>query len=122
MATTINITARTLPAGHAVLGPLPVPVGLTSLALRIDATQHMNPGVVFTFGVELSYDGGTTWAFAASTTREGGVAFGDQGVVENNMGLSLALDQPNNTQRRIRATVDLVGGSLVTAGGTVTVS
>lgn len=119
--TTLTIGSRVLAPGNVILGPFNVPRNLTSFRVELDATQHLNPGVMLTIAVELSFDNGSTWAFVASGSRSGGVVFEDGGAVSTTMVIETDLPDPTNNQRRIRFPVTLNGGSFTTAGGTVVV-
>jgi hypothetical protein len=118
----INIPSVILAAGLRQFVPFNVPQGVSRAAVSIDATQHLNTGVVCILSAEFSYDGGQTWKDQLSTQRNGGIAVGDGGVVVNTMDFSCDIAQPNLANRRVRFQVELIGGSFTTAGGTLTLS
>ena len=115
------IGAAILPSGRTEFGPFNVAPNLTTVAIEIDSTQHLNPGVMVSIGLEISYDNGATWVSFGMATRPGGVAFGDGGVVVTTLDLSTAMEQPGNNQRRIRGFIENGGGSFTTSGGQIRV-
>jgi hypothetical protein len=116
----LTFGARVLSAGRTIIGPFTVPEGLTRFVVTIDTTQHLNPGVVVTLGVEMSQDAGATWQVLTTTARGGGVVTDeDTGAGITTMHIETLLPQPNNLQRRLRFGMQIEGGSLTTAGGAV---
>lgn len=115
-----TIGSRTVAAGSFTIGPTQVAASRSRIVASLDATQHLNSGVTLTLLLEISYDGGSTWRFVTSTSRQGGIAFGDEGEVVNTMDFSLALNpEEGNRRRQVRVSAELTGGSFVTAGGFV---
>lgn len=118
---TQTIPQATYQVGTRNLGPFNVPNGATNVTLTFDRSQWTDPAVKLTARFELSLDNGATWSpnpagqptwpwgsFPVTITSEGGVI----GVPSTQQ--SIALPDPTNTQRKVRAVVTVAGGPLTT--------
>lgn len=120
---TVVLPQGTYPAGTRTLGPVAVPNGTTAFVLSLDRTNWTNVNVKVALTFDLSLDGGTTWnphpdadPFPVGLTAEGGTARDKNGNVVNTTTLSAPVPDVTNTNRRVRATLVITGGSLTTSG------
>lgn len=106
-----NPGTRTLPSAS-------IPVGYTQFEMVIDRTNWTDPAVKISAQIDLSFDGGATWATPwARLTAEGGPvqpASPLPGAPNPNETTMVSdLGDPNNAARRARASFTISGGPLV---------
>ena len=114
--------------GSVSFGPVAVARGVSSIKLAFDRTNLLDATASISFSVEFSFDGGATWSGAdpaipyrgVAATASGGTILDGDGVTILESSISIAVPQPNNSQRRARGTLS-VNKAILTAG-TLTVS
>jgi len=125
MSRSLILPQGTYPIGTRTLGPVTIPLGVTFVALELAGAAMTNPALALTVTLDLSLDGGTTWAsvspstptdpFPVIATMEGGM-LNKQGTFQDPYYLSVTgIPAPTNANRRVRATVVIAGASLTTA-------
>ena len=102
-------------------GPLPIPVGLSSVRIEWDITSHTDPTIELRINTELSLNNGVSWRYFFGFTRLGGVGRDDDGSVSTLSYMKVNIPQPLSTQRQLRGVFVLTGGSLTTSGTLVVV-
>lgn len=106
--------------GHFNLPDAAVNVGITRYLFTVDVSQMHDPLTHLTITLECSYDNGQSWNFWCSAERPGGPdLIAKDGITVLPMSISGPLDQPQNANRRVRGSVDIVGP--ITLGATVEV-
>lgn len=118
----------TLQPGQRAFGPVAVPDALSSATLTVDRTQWTDPTVVLAVTLDLSIDGGVTWASMtpSEATDPFPIAFESEGgaVLDKNgnpsLVTSMTADFPPVSNRQLRGTITLTGGPLTTTVGLVT--
>jgi hypothetical protein len=121
-AQTIPVFSGTLQPGTRTLPPTSIPVGDSVLTLSIDRANWTAPAVTASMSADLSFDGGVTWLNGwVAFTAIGGPNQAPTPINPNpNMSfVTTDLGDPNNANRKIRASVTTAGGPLTT---TVTVT
>lgn len=89
-----------------------VPVGMTKCVVRLPRNGWpVRPGVakageVVEATVEISFDGGQTWPFLRGVGSHGGDYFNRRGDLVVETTLSFDVPEPDNPQRRVRATLE----------------
>lgn len=83
-----------------------VPAGFSLFRLTVNRFAWPDGPGVATMHVEVSQDNGVTWPDIASATLDGG-AIPFRGNIDPPSRVTIQLPNPENTQRRIRATVVL---------------
>lgn len=125
MASTIVLPQGTYPIGTRTLGPANVPQGVSSVELQLDGTQMTDPALHLTVGLDLSLDGGATWASTnpGVATDPFPVAMETQGGSKTRTGapvpiynLGTNIPSPSSSTRQIKATVTITGTPLTTKG------
>ena len=120
---TIPLAGRTFQAGLTSLGPANVGQPFDHFLLSLDTTAHTNPAILARLSLEVSLDGGTTWRFVASSERPGGSYTDDDGNPVTTMSIESTLPlQQGGEQRRVRASLFLSSGTLVSSGGSLEVT
>lgn len=113
----------TLAVGVHQIGPVSVPQNISAFSLAL-ARAEWTAGVDLDMKMDLSLDDGATWNEPAADvtpwplglTAEGGIALDKNGVPYVSTTLSAGVPNPGSTTRKIRATVTVSGGPLVTIG------
>jgi|SRR6185436_6960143 len=127
MATFPVLAAGTYPAGSRTLGPVTLPVGLTACALVLDGTTMTDPALRLTVTLDLSLDGGVTWAsdvrshatdpFPVTATMSGGMIDGRTGLQRTTYYLSVGtIPDPTNPNRQARILLTNTVRALTTSG------
>jgi hypothetical protein len=91
---------------------------LSTATFTYDIRQHTNPAVLVSIVVEWSDDGGSTWHPLGAFSRRGGPAGTTPGGVAATTSV-LTITVPPAQPRRVRATITITGGSVVTSGSLV---
>jgi len=118
----IPFFSGTLHAGVTNLPQRSVPLGATSFTITIDRTNWTDPALKLAISIEISLDGGVTWASDSAATYEGGPAPTPTPIQPNPVNQSVLtsdLGDPTNTNRMVRGTLTLTGGNLVTSGSLI---
>lgn len=112
----------TYPANEYHLGPAAVPVGISNLSFTFDKTNWTDPAITLDIIVDISFDGGVTWnpqpdsvPFPYGFTAEGGGTDKFGNPLTAVTGAPSFVPQPQNAQRRVRATVIVAGGAIQTS-------
>ena len=120
MAVSLAIPPFTQQVGAARQVERAVPNGLTSVMISLDSTAFTDPDRTVVLKLFISYDNGGTWNDLAEATYPGGERLGDGGVPETTLGIETTFHRPVGATRRMRATIEAIGGAFVTSGGTLT--
>ena len=125
MASQIVLPQGTYPIGTRTLGPATVPVGVSHVQLDLDGAAMLDPALHLTIQLDLSLDGGTTWASASPgpATNPLPVTLTTEGGMTTRVGeplpsypLACHLPDPSNANRRVKAVVTIAGTPLTTQG------
>lgn len=87
----------------------PIPGQSSGISFRYDASQHLDPAIIVSVVLEVSRDGGTTWAILGAFKRKGGTPKSPDGFA----GATFTIEEGN--QRRIRGVITITGGSVTTS-------
>lgn len=105
----------TYSVGTYTIAPQTVPTGYTLGYMRLSRAAWPNPSSRVAWDIQLSHDAGSTWTPLALGGVGGGVILHPvTGVPLTYSEVGAPLDQPANTNRRIRATFVVSGGSVTT--------
>jgi len=97
--------------------PLSVPLGATRIRMEFDVSAFLDSSMELTVTVERSFNGdGGPWELDFSYTRPGGAFLNDDGTPEVLHHFEVDIPQPTNNRRRVRGSVRISGGSLLTEG------
>lgn len=130
MPSIVFLNQGTYVPGTYNLGPASIPAGLSGVTLSLDGTNMTNPALQVSISLDLSLDGGLTWASTnpSSATNPFPVAMTLAGGAKDKSGNPLAaytltcpIPGSGMTGRQIRATIIVSGQSLVTQGTLTTV-
>jgi hypothetical protein len=114
MAGSADLAPGTYGPGVANLPPRSIAGALTSVGFDYDITQHTVAGTVVQALLEVSLDGGTVWRTIGGFRRPGGPAgSGPQGPATS---AGATFGFPSGTNRMIRGSLSITGGSLTTSG------
>lgn len=117
-ATLIDVVAaKTLPVATTPYGPVAVPKDAQFVSMKMESTQHLDPTVMMTVNIEVSYNNGLTWAPLAGATRQGGIYPDDDGKPETTVGGTVELQQVGNPNRQVRGTIAVTKNPVATLGG-----
>lgn len=116
VTTTTVLNNKNYAAGTYSFGPVSIPTGISQVTITVDMSQVTDLTGVYTYNIELSQDGGATWALAASGTlnvpnsgfiMNAGVLSDSSGTAVPNSGVTIFLPNPTNANRKARGTVVL---------------
>lgn len=126
MSSAIVLPQGTYPIGTRILGPAPLAQGVTTFTLALDGAAMTDPALRVRLDVDLSLDGGATWAadapgptfnpFPLFMTLSGGATDRAGNPLPTYFLSSTQIPAPASSTRRIRATVTIAGAPLTTAG------
>lgn len=100
------ITTELVDEGTRESNVVNVPVGATQISVMIPRKDLLDSSVAVALQLFLSMDGGTSWKpHGGGGTVGGEVINSETQQVEPYSGITMGLPEPNNTQRKIMATV-----------------
>lgn len=130
MASEILIPTVTLPAGTRAFGPAALVQNVSSVEMVLDRSTWTDSALTITLSLDLSLDGGVTWAstspgiatnpFPVACEAVGGTLLDKNGQVSTQTILRVAnIPQPGSATRQIRGTLSnsrafTTSGTLVT--------
>lgn len=97
-----------------------VPIGPTEVNINLDWTSFTQATRSLTIELDISYDNGANWSELEHATYQGGPLIGDGGAVLSTLHIQTTFHQPDNPNRRMRASLTAIGGTFSTPGGTLT--
>jgi hypothetical protein len=106
---TIVIPSASYPSGTKTAAEVAVPTGLSFAALSLSRNAWPDIGSdVLKFDCEISFDNGFNWTFFCRFTAAGGdvITNRDGVTVATASAIAFKIPQPENSQRRIRFTVE----------------
>jgi len=127
MSQIIVLPQGTYPVGSRTLGPAAIPTGVTSASLALDGTAMTNAALSLSLTLDLSLDGGVTWAstspsqatdpFPVNVPDMRGGQLDRTGAARATYYISVwGIPAPTNPNRQVRAQVTISGVSLTTKG------
>ena len=124
MSTVQILPLAVYPANTYVISPTAIADGVTSITIGIqrdtsaDTSIWSDPAALITYSIELSRDGGSTWAASSSGSAGGG-------IVKNKFNVEIPqsfiqVDIPLGTQRQLRGSIVTTASIKTSATLTVT--
>lgn len=120
----VEIGAAVIPEGKRVFTPFLVQPGGDDLIFQLDSTQHLNTYVYISWYFEQSLDDGPFIRYGAGGGRTG-AAYppSDPGDPPSNVFFTqFGLANPNHPNKRLRLVMEVIGGSITTGGGSITLN
>ncbi len=109
MTTSVTILPSGTYEGTVSLGPLDLPIGVTTVSVSIDRTNWTGPSTTMSVANEWSPDGGETWRPFGAVLIPGGVLKDQQGAILAQSKVTFQVPQPDLAGRQLRATATVVG-------------
>ena len=127
MTSQIVLPQGTYAIGSRTLGPVTIPTGVSSASLALSGTSMTNAALSLSLTLDLSLDGGVTWAstapshatdpFPVKVADMRGGQLDRSGAARATYYISVwGIPDPNNVNRQVRALVTISGTSLTTQG------
>lgn len=116
MSSVIFMANAVYPNGTRTVGPFAVPVGIEKMTFSFDRSNWSQSNRKLSVAIEYSGDSGSSWRSLCGFESEGGTSYNDDGSVSTETYLSLFLPDPQSTERMLKATVSISGGSIRTSG------
>jgi hypothetical protein len=94
--------------GDHAFGPVVMPDDVSTLIIRVDVSEHLDPAIFWSIELEVSYDNGVTWRFAGGASRTGGQAVDMEGNPISEATLTVPFQ--TGVDRRLRGTLNQSAG------------
>ena len=115
-----------IPNGDTPIPPTSLPASISSLHASlnrhttVDPTSWPNPATTLSIELQVSFDGGSTWAPGGGLTSAGGTYLKKDGVTEQAV---TTLDvEYAQSPTHVKGTITVTNGPLVTSGGSISVN
>lgn len=122
MAKTAVFPASTWAVGVRTSPSVAIPLGASRITVSFDVTPYLDGASFIRFGLEISLDGGTSWAPLHAAGRPGGSLLRSDGLPYDVVGYTADLPEPSNPNRRARAWLNVSGAPAVLGSGSVEIT
>lgn len=122
---TVNIPLVTFPVGTRVFGPVSIPSGIAQATITLSRSAGAHPldgapaDTEVQIDIQISYDGGASWALLASVSDFGAPRLFKDGTPVTSLSVGASLPPQQAVARQVQAAVTVTGSTQVSVDGTL---